>query len=130
MQDQVRTALVIEDDDAVRNLLRTLLRLAGCEVLSCRDGEEALDLMEARGGSLSLLISDIHLGGGMDGFAAAARLRARQPSLRALFLSGDDREEDAAGGPADHFLAKPFTPRAFADAVANLLRTLRADAVS
>lgn len=131
MQDAVRTILVIEDEDGVRNLLRALLRIAGYEVLTCQDGPEALDLMEARGGNLDLLITDVNLGIGMDGFEAAERMRARQADLKVLYMSG--RDEAAAGsgrasGPADGFLPKPFTPRGFTETVASMLRPVNVDA--
>jgi two-component system cell cycle sensor histidine kinase/response regulator CckA len=133
MQDTVQTVLVIEDEDTVRNLLRTLLRLAGYEVLACQGGDEAVDLMDARGGTIQLLITDVNLGIGMDGFEAAERLRARQPMLKALFISGEEEADwpaRHASGPSDRFLLKPFTPRAFGDAVRALLLTVKANAVS
>ena len=133
MQDTVQTVLVIEDEDTVRALLRTLLRLAGYEVLTCQQGDEAVDLMEARGGSIQLLITDVNLGAGMDGFEAAERLRARQPLLKVLFMSGEeeaDRPERNAAAASEHFLLKPFTPRAFGDAVRALLLPVKANAVS
>lgn len=133
MEDTVRTILVIEDEDGVRNLLRTLLRLSGYEVVSCQDGPDALDLMEARGGSLHLLITDVNLGSGMDGFEAAARLRDRQPDLKVLYMSGRDESEAREGRPlgaGDAFIAKPFTPRGFTDTVARMLRPVSANAFS
>lgn len=132
MQDTVQTILVIEDEDGVRNLLRTLLRLAGYEVLSCQDGEEALDLMDARGGQIMLLITDVNLGTGMDGFDAAQALRSRIPSLKVLYMSGEEEanrlaERSEAG---ERFLAKPFTPRSFTDAVRTMLRPVSENVVS
>jgi CheY-like chemotaxis protein len=132
MQDAVRTILVIDDEDGVRNLLRTLLRISGYEVLTCQDGPEALDLMEARGGSLHLLITDVNLGSGMDGFEAAARLRDRQADLKVLYMSGlDEADAGSRRAPAasDGFLPKPFTPRGFTEAVASMLRPVGANAV-
>lgn len=130
-QDTVKTVLVVEDEDAVRNLLRTLLRLAGYEVLSCQDGDEAVDLLEARGGEVNLLITDINLGRGLDGFAVAEALRARQPSLKVLYISGEDEEgrvsREMASG-ASHFLVKPFTPRAFTERVRLFLDAVPAPA--
>lgn len=126
MQDTVRTVLVIEDEDSVRSLLRTMLRLAGYEALSCRDGDEALDLMQARGGSLHLLITDVNLGSGPDGFETADRLRAGRPSLQVLFISGEDgvSRGSRVRGPGtgeERYLPKPFTPRAFGEAVASMI---------
>jgi DNA-binding response OmpR family regulator len=132
MQDTVQTILVIEDEDGVRNLLRTLLRLADYEVLSCQGGEEALDLMEARGGAIRLLITDVNLGTGMDGFETAQALRSGMPSLKVLYMSGEEdanRRADRAGD-GDRFLAKPFTPRSFTDAVRAMLLPVSANAVS
>ena len=132
MQDRVQTILVIEYEDAVRSLLRTLLRLAGYEVLSCQDGPEALDLMEARGGTIQLLITDVNLGNGMNGFEAARAMRARMPSLKVLYMSGEeetDRVSESAGG-AERFLLKPFTPRSFADTVRAMLVPVSENAVS
>lgn len=130
-QDSVKTVLVVEDEDAVRNLLRTMLRLAGYEVISCQDGAEALDLLAARGGEVNLLITDINLGSGMDGFEVAEALREHQPSLKVLYISGEDEEgrvarEMAAG--ASHFLVKPFTPRAFTERVRLFLDSVPVDA--
>jgi two-component system cell cycle sensor histidine kinase/response regulator CckA len=109
------------------------LRLAGYEVLSCQQGDEAVDLLEARGGSIQLLVTDVNLGAGMDGFEAAALLRSRFPSLRVLYMSGEeeaDRHGDRAAGGSDRFILKPFTPRAFTDAVREMLSPVNARAVS
>ncbi len=132
MQDTVQTILVIEDEDGVRNLLRTLLRLAGYEVLSCQDGEEALDLMEARGGAIRLLITDVNLGAGMDGFEAAQALRSRIPSLKVLYMSGEEEANRLAerADAGERFLSKPFTPRSFTDAVRTMLRPVSENVVS
>jgi two-component system cell cycle sensor histidine kinase/response regulator CckA len=132
MQDSVQTILVIEDEDTVRNLLRTLLRLAGYEVLSCQAGSEALDLMEARGGTIQLLITDVNLGSGMDGYEAAQALRSRTPSLKVLYISGEEESDRLSGiaSASERFLLKPFTPRSFTDAVRTMLIPVRANAVS
>jgi len=132
MQDTVQTILVIEDEDAVRSLLRTLLRLAGYEVLSCQDGEEALDLLEARGGAMQLLITDVNLGTGMDGFEAAQALRSRMPSLKVLYMSGEEEADRLAerAEASERFLLKPFTPRSFTDAVRTMLSLVKEKVVS
>lgn len=132
MQDTVQTILIIEDEDAVRSLLRTLLRLAGYEVLSCQDGPEAVDLMEARGGTIQLLITDVNLGQGMDGFEAAQALRSQLPLLKVLYISGEEEAHRTAkrSPDAERFLLKPFTPRSFTDAVRGMLDPVSENAVS
>jgi DNA-binding response OmpR family regulator len=132
MLDTVQTILVIEDEDAVRSLLRTLLRLAGYEALSCQDGDEAVDLMDARGGAIQLLITDVNLGTGMDGFEAAQALRSRMPSLKVLYMSGEEEADRIAERSVanERFLLKPFTPRSFTETVRLMLRPVSERVVS
>ena len=123
------TILVVEDDEGVRTLLGTLLRLNGYAVLSCRDGEEALELMQVRGGDIRLLVTDINLGLDMDGLELAAGLRAIHPLLKVLYISGSDesdqvRQEEAMGTVG--FLLKPFTSRRLAEKAKALLSPLPA----
>lgn len=124
MEDSVRTILVVEDDDGVRNLIRTLLRLAGFEVVSCQDGSEALDLMAVRGGNIHLMVTDVNLGPDMDGVEMAEHLRTRHPSLKVLYISGAEEQErlrdEIACGRA-HFMMKPFTPRGLTETAKSIL---------
>ncbi len=124
MHDSIKTVLVVEDEDAVRGLLRTLLRLAGYSVLTCSDGAEALDLMAARGGVVHLLITDINLGPDMDGIELAEALRAAQTGMKVLYISGHEEPDRLAPSLASgsaRFLMKPFTPGAFRESTSALL---------
>jgi two-component system cell cycle sensor histidine kinase/response regulator CckA len=111
MLDTIQTVLVVDDEDGIRNLIRTLFRLEGYEVLSCASGMEALDLLGARGGRVHLLVTDINLDPLMDGTELADSLRALQPSIKVLYISGMEEMErygaEVASGRA-HFLMKPF----------------------
>jgi two-component system cell cycle sensor histidine kinase/response regulator CckA len=108
------TVLVVEDDDALRDLVRVVLEPAGYEVRLAADGEDAL-----RHPDPDLLITDI-LMPGMNGRELADRLLARAPRTRVLFISGyageDVELEDGA-----RFLAKPFTPGELLEQVRALL---------
>jgi two-component system, cell cycle sensor histidine kinase and response regulator CckA len=133
MQDSVRTVLVVEDEDGIRSLLRTLFRLAGFDVISCQDGAEALDLLHARGGNVHLMVTDINLGPSMDGIELAESLRAIHPSLKVLYISGQDEEErmdrEVAAGLA-HFVMKPFTPRGLIEKAKAILASVPVTASS
>ena len=133
MQDTIRTVLVVEDEDGIRNLIRTLFRLAGFDVISCQDGFEALDLMRARGGNVQLLITDINLGPDMDGIELAESLRAIHPSLKTLFISGEEDHErlgpEIASG-LSHFLMKPFKTRDITDKALEILSSAVATVTS
>jgi CheY-like chemotaxis protein len=69
----------------------------------------------------------------MDGFEAADALRSRQPSLKVLYMSGEEEADRHAGRATEgteSFLLKPFTPRAFTDAVRALMSPVNVRAVS
>ena len=104
--------LVVEDEDAVRNLIIRILGDYGYTVLGARSGEEALSLIERRQGGVELVVADIVLPG-MSGPQLVERLMRERPGIRRLFISGytDRAIQDivAAEGEA-HFLRKPFKP--------------------
>ncbi len=130
--------LVVEDDDGVRNLLVTLLKLSEYEPLPCAEAGEAERLLRANLERVGMAITDVQLGPGQDGVELAATLREMKPGMPILYLSGRDDHEgmnrDVAAG-LGHFLMKPFTPKILAEKIASLLavqssapvRTLRAD---
>lgn len=112
------TVLLVEDDEAVRTLARTVLRRHGYTVLEAEDGQQALELAAAQGESVQLLVSDVIMPH-MNGHQLCQALRQRWPGLKVLFMSGYD--EGAVTEPAAAFLQKPFTPEAFAHKVRALL---------
>ena len=131
MQDMVRTVLVVDDEDAVRNLLRMLFRLAGFEVLSCASGAEALDLLRERGGNIHLAVTDINLDPQMDGIELAGCLRAIHPSLKVLYISGLEEQErlgaELASGNS-YFLMKPFKAKDLTEKAREILSSVAATA--
>jgi PAS domain S-box-containing protein len=108
------TILFVEDNPAVRHAVARMLAEAGYHVLAASSGAEALELAR---GSVDLVVSDLVMPG-MGGRMLVNRLRAGHPNLRALFISGVERDASVVpSGTA--FLPKPFG----ADA---LLRAVRA----
>ncbi len=106
------TILLVEDEEPVRNLVRSVLSKEGYTVLEAVDGAAALSAGLAREAPIHLLLTDVIMPG-MGGRELALRLRASRPSIKALFLSGHV-EEGATRGILDGgipFLAKPFTPQ-------------------
>ncbi|MBN7785513.1 response regulator [Ponticoccus gilvus] len=82
-----RRALVVEDDPQFRAMLVEALRLMGLEVTPVGQPDAALDALD-RGPRFDLLITDIRLGGAVDGHRLAALALDRQPGLPVLYLSG------------------------------------------
>jgi two-component system OmpR family response regulator len=105
----VTSVLVVEDDADIRDLLTTILATAVDEVLSCIDGQEALELAASR--QLDLVVLDLALPGGLNGLDVLTRLRASGNRAKTMLLTAyagaDDRAAALAAG-ADAFVAKPF----------------------
>jgi PAS domain S-box-containing protein len=114
--------LLVEDEDALRRVARRVLTGASYAVADAADGLDALAIAE-RLPQLQLLVTDVVMPG-IRGSLLAARLRARFPSLRVLYISGytDDvsvERERTERGTA--FLQKPFDEVALTRAVRALL---------
>jgi CheY-like chemotaxis protein len=106
----VETVLVVDDEDEVRKLLVDVLGFGAYRVLEARDGEHALEVAKAHEGTLELLVTDVVMPK-MKGPELAERLRARNPALQTLYISGyAERETLPLLGSHAHFLAKPFLP--------------------
>ena len=81
------TILVVEDDERVRKLTVTRLKLIGYHVLEASDGLKALDILTG-GQAVDLVFTDLILPGGMSGRAVAARARKLKPEIKVLLTSG------------------------------------------
>ncbi len=79
--------LLVEDDVEVRQMLHRLLDELGYRVTTATTGTEALKLLE-NGLHPDLLLTDVVLPDGPNGFELAAQARSRQPRLKLLFTSG------------------------------------------
>jgi two-component system cell cycle sensor histidine kinase/response regulator CckA len=79
--------LLVEDEVPLLRLAERALRRAGFNVLSAGSAEEALELMAAEGPRPVALVSDVVMPG-MDGLELATRLRAADPDLPVLLVSG------------------------------------------
>ncbi len=106
------TILLVEDEQAVRDLARLVLERQGYIVLAAADGREALQVAARDPRHLDLLVTDVVMPG-MSGPDLARTLRAGRPDLRVLLLSGYTRDavgrrNELEAGMA--FLGKPFTP--------------------
>jgi CheY-like chemotaxis protein len=112
--------LLVDDDDAVREVVREMLADEGYDVTAAAGGPEAIALARTR--RFGLLVTDTVMPE-MDGFELAAVLSRLNPSLRVLFTSGFAAvARDAAEGfpPTAGFLRKPFTQAELRDALAAL----------
>ncbi|MBI4446236.1 MAG: response regulator [Acidobacteria bacterium] len=87
MPQGTETILVAEDDDAVREMARYVLKSCGYTVLEAGNGEEALRIGEKHDGPVHLLVTDVVMPE-LDGPTVSERLSLRRPEIKVLFLSG------------------------------------------
>ena len=113
------TILLVEDDEAVRQMAAEILSSHGYEVLIASSGGGALDLAEKHRGPLHLLLTDVVLPH-MSGKELADRCRALRPRIGVLYMSGYSVSAIAHHGLAGEeivLLTKPFTVEALTEKV-------------
>ena len=117
------TVLVVEDDDMVRTLAKSILEKRGYRVLSAPTGEAGVELLDRHQGPLDLLLTDIVLPG-MNGRDLSERASARFPGVRTLFMSGYTDEVISHHGVLQKgiaFIQKPFSVRDLASRIRQML---------
>jgi PAS domain S-box-containing protein len=117
------TVLLVEDEEAVRLLLRDILQMQGYRVIEVGDPEEALAIARRLSERIDLLVADVTMMR-MGGPTLADRLSEAFPGLKVLYVSG--YTADALGhqgvlGPGVALLEKPFTMIALLRKVRDLL---------
>ena len=113
--------LLVDDEHAVQTLLTYPLRKDGYEVISARDGREALDRFAEQ--RFDLVVLDIMLPK-IDGIEVCRRLRSRS-QVPIIMLTAKDDETDKVVGlemGADDYITKPFSVREFRSRVKAALR--------
>ena len=117
------TILVVEDQEAVRSVTRTILGVYGYQILEAANGDEAVALGQTHPGEIHLLLTDVILPG-MNGKELSERLRTARPNLKVLFTSGYTSEIIAAKGVLDSgvaYIPKPFSPDKLAAKIREVL---------
>ncbi|MBK9517927.1 MAG: response regulator [Anaeromyxobacter sp.] len=114
--------LLAEDEPAVRRSLCSWLGRLGYQVTEAADGAAAEQAWRAEPGAFHLLLTDLVMPGGTSGLELVRRLRAEDPGLPALVMSGHGPDL-AAGLPTGvGFLPKPWAPEELARAIHRELR--------
>jgi nitrogen-specific signal transduction histidine kinase/CheY-like chemotaxis protein len=118
--------LLVDDEENVRISSQLLLEGLGFEVISARDGNQAIERFLVAAGRIDVVLLDLTMPG-MDGVATLAALRRIDPDVRVVLTTGYGalRREDwptASGPPPDAVLAKPYAEEML---LATLLGTMR-----
>jgi signal transduction histidine kinase len=103
--------LVVDDEEFLVHLMRTILEKPGYDVLTASNGEEALDVFRQQGGEIDLVVLDISMPG-MGGHECFRRLLEIRDDVKVLVSSGyalDGKVQDTLDLGAAGFLAKPYS---------------------
>jgi PAS domain S-box-containing protein len=117
------TILLVEDEEAVRELASRILSAKGYSVMAAKSTREAEQWSENYIGEIHLLLTDIIMPG-TSGRELARRITAQHPRTRVLYMSGYTDNVLAQGGVLEagvSFLQKPFTPGALVQKVRDVL---------
>ena len=117
------TILVVEDQPALRELVRRVLEQKGYRVLEAPNGEQAVRVAESTARPIQLVITDVVMPG-MNARAMAERIRGVWPAVRVLYMSGyhdDDVMLQSLATAKVDFLQKPFLPYDLAEKVRAVL---------
>jgi two-component system cell cycle sensor histidine kinase/response regulator CckA len=121
------TVLIVEDEDAVRMLLRMTLESNGYQVLIAASGPDAIELSDLYHGEIHLLVTDVIMPE-MGGRELAENIRSRRKEINVLYVSGYTDDAVVRHGvisSAESFLQKPFTPLVLLRKVRSILDAKR-----
>jgi DNA-binding response OmpR family regulator len=106
--ERLRTVLIVDDDSQLRDIVLMTLSEPGYEVLTARDGYEAVRILVDR--NVDLLLTDIRLPV-MNGYELARQAKLMRPRLHVIYMSAYETERDrGAGSTFGNRLSKPIRP--------------------
>jgi CheY-like chemotaxis protein len=116
-KSDIRRILVVEDDAMVRLFIVGQLREQGYAVFEAETGEEAIALLTGEKPPwITILFTDIQLGGKLSGWEVAEAFREANPKIQVIYASGryQDDERRVSGST---FFTKPYMPRDIFDTI-------------
>jgi PAS domain S-box-containing protein len=121
------TILVVEDADDLRDITELILKKNGYRVITAASGPQALEIAKKHAGDIDLLLTDVVMPL-MHGPDLAQRMRAAQPEIRVLYMSGYAQPMVGNGDALEEgvlLIEKPFTEPVLLDGVEQALHVSR-----
>jgi DNA-binding NtrC family response regulator len=115
---------LVDDDQAIRDMVALGLQLYGYRVLEAADGEEALRVWADHSGEIDLLFTDMRMPGGMSGMDLFERFKRAKATLKGIISSGysdEILEAQEVLSPGVTFLPKPYDVKALVSTVRSCL---------
>jgi CheY-like chemotaxis protein len=117
------TVLVVDDEEAVREILGHVLPKCGLSVIMANDGREAVERFREHAPKIAAVLLDLTMPG-IGGLEAFVEMRKIRPDARIILSSGYSAVDVAArfeGQVVDGFLQKPYEPQALIQMLRELL---------
>jgi PAS domain S-box-containing protein len=118
------TVLLVEDETGLRDVCRRILERAGHTVIAARHGQDGLASWAEHGSAIDVVVTDLVMPE-LGGREMVSTIRQSRPNIPVLFMSGytdDEVMRRQLDHPSIKFLAKPFDPKALAEAVQECAR--------
>jgi CheY-like chemotaxis protein len=101
--------LVVDDEALIRDVVQAALEEDGYEVVAADSGRAAISILEAHGADYRILVTDVALGQGSNGWDVARRARELYPDVAVVYISGAHLNDYASQGVANSIVVdKPF----------------------
>jgi two-component system cell cycle sensor histidine kinase/response regulator CckA len=118
----LETVLVVDDNEVVLNLVVAILERANFQVLSARDGADAIELAKKTAGRIDLLLSDVDMPL-MSGPDLGETLKKTRPDLHVMLMSGGVNGNLLVLNYGWAFIQKPFVAEKLVQMIRNVLHS-------
>jgi len=118
---------LVEDEEALSNVVRAYLERAGYDVVCFTKGEDAINYI---GNKVDLWILDIMLGDDVNGYDVIKAIREKDENVPVIFTSARDQELDKIFGlelGSDDYMTKPYSSKELVLRVNNIIKRVYKD---
>lgn len=121
MENKKKKALVIDDEEALRDIVTEVLEMVDMEAVTASSGVEALKIVSDHENQFDVMIIDMYMPD-LTGEETYEKLKEFYPNCPVLYISGLDRSEDyIESDPNVQFLKKPFAVKDLQDSISKLI---------
>ncbi len=123
MSDKIKKALIVDDEQSLREIITEVLSMLDIESIVAEDGPQALELAKQHKDDMDLFLIDLFMPN-MSGQETFAKLNELMPDRAVIFMSGYDRSNTSLAGEMpsrQYFLKKPFGIMELKDLVASIM---------